>query len=301
MVRIRELEPVDLSLLTDFWNRNVSNDPVTQTLLKEKVFDDINFDSGLTLIAFDEEQITAFMQGIVREYKNELRGWIKLFATEQKYRRQGLATHLLQKIEHKMTSRHVKRIGICDSIPNYLQPGLDPFYTEAVTFVERAGYQKHGDTCNLKADLLSRDLTTDADEREARQRGILIQRATLTEQPMVDRFLEKYFLAWKYEVNNMFKQEPIALHLAFLDENLVAFSGHNGNNFNTGWFGPMGTDPTRRGLGIGGILLKRCLQDIKEQGLEAAIIPWVGPIPFYMHYVNAAVHRVFWRYEKIIK
>jgi GNAT superfamily N-acetyltransferase len=35
-----------------------------------------------------------------------------------------------------------------------------------------------------------------------------------------------------------------------------------------GWFGPMGTHPDLRGLGIGSILLKRCLKDMKRNGLS---------------------------------
>ena len=75
-------------------------------------------------------------------------------------------------------------------------------------------------------------------------------------------------------------------------------SDHNTNNFGTGWFGPMGTHPDLRGMGIGEILLKRCLQDMKEEGLEYSTIPWVAPIAFYSHYCYAMIERVFWRFEK---
>jgi len=64
-----------------------------------------------------------------------------------------------------------------------------------------------------------------------------------------------------------------------------------------GW-NAAGTHPDLRGKGIGGILLKRCLQDMKDWELETSIIPWVGPIRFYSYYANAVVNRVFWRYEK---
>ena len=80
---------------------------------------------------------------------------------------------------------------------------------------------------------------------------------------------------------------------------MIAFSAYETNNKGTGWFGPMGTTEKARGKGVGGILLKRCINDLKKSGFEKAIIPWVGPIPFYMHYINSPVKRIFWRYEKI--
>lgn len=301
MIKIRSVEISDLEALKEFWNRNVINDLVTVPLLKEKFHGDPDYDPALNLIVVDDSQIVAFMQGIVRELPEEKRGWIKLFATDECYRRQGLATRLLQQIEHEMLQRGVSRIGMIDSAPNYLQPGIDPFYTAAVAFVERHGYKRCGDTSNLKADLRKLNLDTQTDETEARKRGIIIRRAVESDRSKVIEFLNLYFAAWIPEVSNMFQNTPISLHLAFMGDELVAFSGHNGNNFNTGWFGPMGTNPNKRGLGIGGILLKRCLNDTKNEGFDYSIIPWVGPIPFYMHYADAHVCRVFWRYEKVLQ
>ncbi|MFV1981354.1 MAG: GNAT family N-acetyltransferase, partial [Rhodothermia bacterium] len=100
------------------------------------------------------------------------------------------------------------------------------------------------------------------------------------------------------EISNCFSNMPVSLHLAFRDEALVAFSGYDGNNVGTGWFGPMGTAESARGAGIGGVLLKRCLADIKAQGKHEAIIPWVGPVGFYAHHVGARISRVFLRLEK---
>ncbi len=301
MIEIRSVAASNLEALKEFWNRNVINDPVTVPLLKEKFQEDPDYDPSLNLIAVDNSQIVSFMQGIVRELPGEKHGWIKLFATEERYRREGLATRLLSQIENEMLRRGVSRIGMLDSAPNYLQPGIDPFYTAAIAFVVRHGYKRCGDTSNLKAVLKNLNLDTQAEEAEALKRGITIRRAIESDRSQVIAFLNLYFQAWIPEVTNMFQNTPISLHLAFMGDELVAFSGHNGNNRNTGWFGPMGTNPNKRGLGIGSILLKRCLSDTKNEGLDYSIIPWVGPIPFYMHYADAHVCRVFWRYEKLLQ
>ena len=100
---------------------------------------------------------------------------------------------------------------------------------------------------------------------------------------------------------NSFNQNPIAVHIALQNNHIIAFSGYHGNNIGSGWFGPMGTTSAARGKGIGGILLKRCLKDLRNLGYKKSIIPWVGPIGFYFKEVGAEVERVFWNYRKEIE
>jgi hypothetical protein len=115
------------------------------------------------------------------------------------------------------------------------------------------------------------------------------------------KWTEKNFKGWISEVSNSFANDPVSLHIALIEEEIIAFSAYESNNRGTGWFGPMGTSEAARGKGVGGILLLRCMKDLKNLGFEKSIIPWVGPIPFYMHYVNSKVKRVFWRYEKLLE
>ncbi|MBN1350389.1 GNAT family N-acetyltransferase [candidate division KSB1 bacterium] len=298
MIRTREVLKNDLEKLCDFWNKQAVYDPLSTDLLNEKIFADPDYQSELALLTEEDGTILSFMMGIVRQNTTPRTGWIKLFATEKSHRRRGLATELLLRIEQNLRSQQVQRIQIIDSAPNYLQGGLDPFYTEAVAFVERRGYEKTGDTSNLRADLLSQDFDTSKDETAAAARGITIRRAQPGDKAALMRFLTEFFPPWVNEADTCFRWNPISVHIALMDREVVAFSAYDANNFNTGWFGPMGTHPHKQGLGVGGILLKRCLLDLKNQGHKTSIIPWVGPIPFYMHYANAYVDRVFWQYTK---
>ncbi len=297
MIKIRKFKKSDIPQVTHLWNQNVKHDLMTEPLLFEKTFADPDFKPGLTLIA-GKDKPKGFMQGLHRiTPMGEKIGWIKLFFIVKPYRRQGIASMLLQRIEEILWGEGVSEIRIMDSNPNYFQPGIDPFYTEAIAFVERNGYKKFADTANLIADL-NQDLDTVSQEQALAGEGIGIRRALERDRPALDGFLANKFPMWKNEAPLAYQNKPISLHLAFYHGNLGAFSAYNVNNLSAGWFGPIGTDDVFRGKGVGGILLKRCLQDIKTQGHRHAIIPWVGPIPFYMHYVNAHVHRVFWRYKK---
>jgi len=102
---------------------------------------------------------------------------------------------------------------------------------------------------------------------------------------------------WGYEAGLALAADPPALHLALLEDRLIAFAAHSTQNREWGFFGPMGTTPAARGRGIGRVLLLRCLNDLLAAGHQTAVIPWVGPISFYQEHCGAVVERVFWRYR----
>jgi mycothiol synthase len=288
--------------LLQFWNRNVYYDPMPAHILLEKTFGDADFNPDLTLIAIENGKILSFMQGLVREVEPNLkRGWIKLFATDKNHRRQGLATMLLNSIEKFMKSQGIQTIRLLDCNPNYFQPGIDPRYTEAIVFAGRNGFKRFGDTSNLEVDLQNQQFETKKEEEKLARKYIFIRRSTKEDWHQVEALIINQFKPWLPEIKITYQNDPISLHIAEYKGKIEAFSAYDANNLNTGWFGPMGTNLVLRGKGIGGILLKRCLNDINKQGHKVSIIPWVGPIPFYLHYANAKLTRVFWRYEKNLK
>ncbi len=54
-----------------------------------------------------------------------------------------------------------------------------------------------------------------------------------------------------------------------------------------GFIGPMGVDPSARGLGLGRTLLVTALEQMREYGYAYAIIGGVGPAEFYERCVGA--------------
>jgi GNAT superfamily N-acetyltransferase len=93
------------------------------------------------------------------------------------------------------------------------------------------------------------------------------------------------------------RQHP-TLHVATRDGAFLGFAAHAAQRVPV--FGPMGTAPAARGLGIGAVLLRRCLADQRDAGVEVAEIGWVGPVRFYSRAVGARLGRVFWTYEKAV-
>lgn len=293
---IRSYTPEDLHKITELLNRSMNLDEFTPELLSEKI-NDPDYDENLTLISEDKGDITGFISGVVRNREQGKTGYIKLIATDPDYYRTGVATALLEKVEAGIKAAGANIVKLFESFPNYYMPGLDPFYTEAVCLFERRGYKRTGDCSNLRADLTASSFDTAVEENHLLPE-IVIRRAGDGDKISLSEWITENFKGWESEVAASFKNKPASIFIALENEKIIAFSAYENNNIGTGWFGPMGTTDACRGKGIGGILLKQCLKEMKHLGYKSAIIPWVGPIPFYMHYCNSKVDRVFWRYEK---
>ncbi len=298
MAEFKDFDETYFDKILDLCNRSMDYDTLNETLLREKTIDDADFDPALILTLWENDSLQAFLSGVVREINGERTGYIKLMAVDKTKRRHGLGKRLYQEIEERFRKKDVQKIRVYDVPFNYFMPGIDPRYTEALSFFETMGFTRFADTSNLIVDLTNQDFSTEAEEKAFEEENIIINRADYSDLQDVLHFVDTNFPLWRTEISNAYNSLPVSLHIARLNGEIKAFSGHNGNNFGTGWFGPMGTHPDLRGKGIGGILLKRCLQDMKDWELETSVIPWVGPIRFYSYYANARVERVFWRYEK---
>lgn len=297
-MNLRPLQESDLEAALAIWNRSAHFDQMTPELLDEKISEDPDYDPELVLLAEQERRPVGLIMGVQRHPVREGLGFIKLLAVDPSVRRRGVGKALLHAIEQTLRAAGVQTIRVFDSNPNYLVPGIDPRYTETLAFFERQGYERFGDTANMEVDLSARSFETKNEEERLRAAGFEIRRALMADWDDVMALLARHWPAWIPEVERALSNYPISLHLALHQKKVAAFSAHDGNNQNTGWFGPMGTDPDYRGKNLGGVLLLRCLADIKAQGHRRAIIPWVGPYAFYLHYADAHITRVFWRYRK---
>ncbi len=297
-MEIRLFDEQELESVLNLCNQHMEFDRLSETLLREKLFDDPFFNPELIFTAYDAGQLIGFLAGVTRELPEGKVGYVKLMVVHSQFRRNGVGRALYQKLESELVRIGMQKVRVYDVPFNYFMPGIDPRYTPAVAFFETLGFKRVGETANMMVDLENQDFPTAEQEEKLSREGVEITRADYTDHQAIMEFVEQYYPLWRYEVANAYNSLPISLHIARHNGEIKAFSAHNGNNFGTGWFGPMATLPEWRGKGIGGVLLRRCLQDMKEWGLTESVIPWVGPVRFYAYYANARVSRVFWRYEK---
>ena len=295
---IRPLEPDDLRTVTALLDESLEYDSVDVAWLRDKTFEDPDYDGDLTLCALDGGEIVGFAQGIIRPGSCD--GYVKWFATRQDKRDQGVATKLFDRIEDILSTRGAKSVSIASSAPNYVDAGLDPRYTSAYVFLTRRGYTHDGHATNMTCDLTASDWDTSEQERKLAEDGLITRRAERADLPAIMEFLGEKFPGWRSEVGNCFARNPVSLHIILDGEKVIAFAAHSGNNPSLGWFGPMGTSPDYRGKGLGGVTLLRCLADMKADGFSECVIPWVGPIPFYWKNCGARVSRLFWQMKKAL-
>lgn len=293
---IRIAREDDLTALYELTKRSLPLDSFSPELLAEKLFTNLRpreF-SATTFVAERDGRLLGMLQSVVRPAADK--AWLGLFAVDAPARRQGVAAALYRHARATWPP-NVAEIEVLALPGNYFSPGLDPRYTTALCFLERLGFERFGDCVNLRVEL-AQHFDTSAEQHRLAAEHIDVRRARRDDDPLLDAFFAEHFGDdWRFEAGLAMHNDPITLHLALKDGQLIAFSAHSTQNREWGFFGPMGTAPAARGLGVGRVLLRHCLNDMRAAGHSTAVIPWVGPIAFYQQWCRARVERVFWRYK----
>jgi mycothiol synthase len=292
---IRMANERDLPALHGLLQRCLTLDAFSPELIAEKLFGAPHPGfSNQTLLAEERGDLLGMMQSVVRPAARK--AWLGLFAVEPARRRQGVATMLFEQARQGWPTDTAEAEAL--AIPgNYFTPGLDPRYTEGLCFLERLGFERFKDCVNLTADLSQR-FDSRAEQERLASLGIEVRRARPDDGPLLDAYFAQHFGAnWRLEAGLALQNDAPSLHLALKTGRVIAFSAHSTQNREWGFFGPMGTAPEARGLGVGRVLLWHCLNDMRDAGHKTSVIPWVGPIAFYRQWCGARVERVFWRYR----
>lgn len=297
-VTLKPLTESDGHLLP-LWNQAAEFDPMPADLWEEKVWKDAGVPDGGRMLAVRDGEPAGLLVAASRHSGQELRGYVKLLAVSPKFRRQGIGSQLLAHAERSLAELGCQEIRIAESAPNYLTPGVDQRYQAALPFFTSHGYSRIGESVNMTVSL---DGNAELEGREPAQPsgGRRLKRATPQDRSAVLELLHEEWPAWEHEVLGALQNSPPTLFLVWEDSRVIGFSAFECNNRGTGWFGPMGVAPAARGLGLGHLLLQRCLQEMKRLGFSRAIIPWVGPTEFYAQSVGAVIDRRFFRYQKYL-
>ena len=234
-------------------------------------------------------------------------GHVELLAVSRDARGRGTGRRLLSGMESLLREQGAAVALLRGNPPAYVWPGVDARYTVMTCLAERAGYEKYRDSVDMAVSLTGADLDTGPAQERLAAAGIEVRRASAAEAgPIVDWLRQGPWgtSGWPDEVGAVLTGEPVLAgepvrcHVASRDSGYVGFACHGVGR--RGWFGPMGTDAAERQLGIGAVLLKRGLADMRAAGFDTARIGWVGPLRFYARAVGARVERVYWFYRKAL-
>ncbi|MEU7894742.1 GNAT family N-acetyltransferase [Nonomuraea sp. NPDC049152] len=217
-------------------------------------------------------------------------GHLDLLAVHPDAQGKGRGRELVAAAEEWLRAEGATQARFAGNPPAYAWPGIDVRYTAAACLAESAGYERYSIAWNMTA-----TLPVPSAEEAPRRPGVRLHACGPDEdRSHVVAFVEREWNKnWAWEVAN-----ATGLHYATLDGEVVAFAAWGARPT---WFGPMGTAPAARGLGLGGVLLRRCLADQHAAGLTEAQIGWVGPLRFYSRAVGARAERVFWLYQRDLR
>ncbi|MEV6148823.1 GNAT family N-acetyltransferase [Nonomuraea sp. NPDC052129] len=224
-------------------------------------------------------------------------GHLDLLAVHPDARGRGHGRALVGAAEEWLRSEGATQARFAGNPPCYAWPGIDVRYTAAACLAESLGYERYHVAWNMTADL-GADLSVEEEPVRLAEAGVSVHAASAsTEQGLaadrerVAAFVREHWNEnWAWEAAN-----AAGLHYAERDGRILGFAAWGAR---PAWFGPMGTAPEARGLGVGGVLLRRCLAEMRAAGLSSAQIGWVGPLRFYSHAVGARAERVFWLYRR---
>ncbi|HEX4787267.1 MAG TPA: GNAT family N-acetyltransferase [Actinospica sp.] len=232
-------------------------------------------------------------------------GHVNILAVAAEARRRGVGSALLAELEQRLFAAGAWAVMIGGATPIFAWPGVDVRYTAAACLVRARGYEATTHAVNMTVELEAAEangrLATAVDEQRLRAAGVTVRRLTESDRALIAPWLTAWGGTWGREVLSTLGNPAAGTYIAVLHEGAgnaeyVGFASHGVNR--AGWFGPMGTGGPLRKLGIGGVLLRRALADMRAAGHATAQICWVGPVAFYARTVDGYVERVFWLYRK---
>lgn len=133
--------------VVDLWNRCCTFDPIDVGKFRRQALFDDNFNNDLAWVAVDGDRVVGFAYGTHRKFPylerglEPERGWVNVLFVDPDYRRRGIGTEMLERIESGLRELGARNITLGAYSPSYFFAGLDPeHYSEAIAFFEHHGY-----------------------------------------------------------------------------------------------------------------------------------------------------------------
>ncbi|MEV4456203.1 GNAT family N-acetyltransferase [Microbispora sp. NPDC049633] len=223
-------------------------------------------------------------------------GHVDLIAVDPAAQGRGIGRALVGAAEEWMRAHGAAESRFAGNPPCYAWPGIDVRYTPAACLAERLGYEQYRVAWNMTAGLPARydEAEHEADLVKLAAAGVTV--AAAADRARIVAFVrEQWNDKWAWEAEQASGLHYASRDGAERDGEILGFAAWGARPL---WFGPMGTAEAARGLGVGRVLLRRCLAEQAAAGQTSTQIGWVGPLRFYSRAVGARAERVFWLYRR---
>jgi len=288
-MNIRPFEPTsgDLRGVIDVWNAALTRDPIDERRFVTLVLLDPNFQAANLFVAVEDETVVGFALMMTRQVPYYGQGlqpesaWITAFGVHPEYRRRGIARALFNSCFKKLAAEGRKMLEIADYLPGYFMPGVDiNAYTAALDMLENAlGFQKTLRLISMGANLTNFVTTPEVaalEQLRERHDAVTVRPVTAADVTDVMAFIAQHF-DWDWArhardyLHEIFSGSPVPMCflVARRRGEVVGFCQQRLERF-----GPFGVQEDFRGLGIGQILLFRCLANMRAQNVHFSYFMW---------------------------
>lgn len=288
-MEIRPYQGTDEAELLDVWRAAMHADAIGENVFRTKVLLDPNFSPENLPVAVEDGRVVGFVLALTRQVPLFQQGfepesaWITAFGVHPDYQRRGIGTALFTYIRERMAADGRKTIDIAPYVPNYFVPGVDIVaYQETFPFLEKQGFKARYNAISMGADLSGFRIPPEIQELEARREredGVTIRPVTAADLPELMPFIVRHF-GWDWY---RFAQEYLTDIFSGNNSQNVCFLVARQHGVVVGYcqqrlerFGPFGVDPACRNLGIGRLLLFRCLATMSARNNYFAYFLWTG-------------------------
>jgi mycothiol synthase len=287
MFEIRPYRGSDEADLLAVWHAAMAHDRVSSDIFRTKVLLDPNFQAAHLPVAVAQGQVVGFVLGLTRQVPLFSQGlepgkaWITAFGVRLECRHQGIGKALFDHLLKQFAQKGHKTVAISPYVPNYFVPGVDVnAYPETIPWLEARGFKRLYQAISMGADLTGFQIPVEILEREERLRkeGVTVEPVTAADLPDLLSFIVEHF-GWDWYRHaqeyllEYFGDAPH--HICFLvarqHGEVIGYCQQRRERF-----GPFGVASAKRNLGVGRVLLFRCLGEMSARHTYYAYFLWTG-------------------------
>ena len=310
----------DSKHIINLWNDEVGHIfPINKKMLDQNINSSKYLDIECSFVVYDGKKLIGFILGkiydnnkIIEKYINK--GWISLVYVKREYRKQGIGSFLLDKLELEMKNKGILYLAIGSDLDCFF-PGIpNDFDNLSDRFFKKRGYSMGYYTHDLIKKLRRKDIDLLNEyllNNSYLSNNIEIGYATIDDKDDLLEFLKRCFYGrWYYEALEYF--ENAEKNVDYIgeeyliarvknntgDHNVVGFLRVNKQiinkiSYNIMWakrfkklvgIGPLGVDVIYRKQGIATYLLLYAFKDCYENNYSDAMIDWTGLVTYYQKF-----------------
>ncbi len=287
-IEYRTVRSGDMERISALMSRSMPRDVVSARRLARYTVLEPNFEADALVIAeHPTDGVIGFAYGTCGVHgipAMPSNGFLTAACVDPRHRRQGIGTEMLHRVQKNLAQRGATSVTVGGYPQAYFWPGVDAEeYPGAVAFLESHGFTRGGNAAAMHLDLdawsISDSVRDLVSTRESE--GYTFGPATVEDLPEAVEFAATRLAPdWGEVMRVAALQDPGAVRRVLLARDpqgeVVGFATYGAYGDAIERFGPFGVDETRRGTGLGRILLNLTLRQMRADAAHGAWFLWTG-------------------------